>query len=478
MDTEHPVHHHRLPLTDTLNSLPPEWPHDSLPAIRSAMRQRGDKVAVLDDDPTGCQTIHGIPVLTDWSVESIVSELNNDLPTFFLLTNSRSLPLPEAQRLNAEIGHNLMEASRGVGRGLVVVSRSDSTLRGHFPGEVDALAQALRQDFDAVLLAPFFKEGGRYTINNVHYVADGEWLVPAGETEFAGDAAFGYHASDLRQWVEEKTNGNILSDAVHSISIEDIRVGGPERVARRLAGLPHGSVCIINAASMRDLEVLVQGLLAAEGRGQRFLYRTAASFVRARSGLSPRPLLTQGDLDLPASGGGLAVIGSHVPRTTSQLTHVLEHTGVVGIEVHVRRLLDELRWSDEAKRVAEQADECLDGDNDVVVFTGRHVVTGDDAKSSLSIGQRISDGMVAIVLAITQRPRYILAKGGITASDIATKALGVKRAMVLGQVLPGVPVWELGEESRYPGLKLIVFPGNVGGPDALTEVVTGLRPGA
>src|SRR4029450_8432609 len=103
------------------------------------------------------------------------------------------------------------------------------------------------------------------------------------------------------------------------------------------------------------------------------------------------------------------------------------------------------------------------------------LVTGADASSTLAIGQRVSAGLVAVVRALTARPRYLLAKGGITSSDVATQGLGVRRAMVLGQILPGVPVWQLGAETRYPGLSYIVFPGNVGGPEALGQTVTALR---
>jgi len=212
------MHPTRLLLADVLHRLPPAWADDPRPAIRAARRERPEKVVVLDDDPTGTQTVHGIPVLTEWSVEALRAELTNDLPACFLLTNSRSLSLAEAQALNTAIGHNLQEAARDVSRRFVVVSRSDSTLRGHFPGEVEALAEALAQDFDAWLLIPFFQEGGRYTIDDVHYVAEGEWLVPAAATEFAGDAVFGYQASDLRQWVAEKTAGRIPAQTVASVS--------------------------------------------------------------------------------------------------------------------------------------------------------------------------------------------------------------------------------------------------------------------
>jgi uncharacterized protein YgbK (DUF1537 family) len=78
------------------------------------------------------------------------------------------------------------------------------------------------------------------------------------------------------------------------------------------------------------------------------------------------------------------------------------------------------------------------------------------------------------VESITTRPRYILAKGGITSSDVATLGLHVKRAMVLGQTLPGVPVWHLGTESRFPGLVYIVFPGNVGDENSLVEIYQSL----
>jgi uncharacterized protein YgbK (DUF1537 family) len=465
----------RRPLTDLLHSLPPEWPDDPLPAIAAALQARREKVVVLDDDPTGTQTVHGVPVLTQWPVEALRAELANDLPVCFLLTNSRSMSLPAAQALNAEIGRHLRQAAQLVGTGFVVVSRSDSTLRGHFPGEVQALAEALGPAVDAWLLIPFFQEGGRYTIDDVHYVAEGETLVPAGETEFARDTVFGYRASNLRQWVEEKTAGRVAAASVASVSLDDIRRGGPEQVAQRLMALRRGSVCVINAASRRDMEVFTQGLLSAEAGGKRFLYRTAASFVPVRAGIAPRPLLTPDEMVASASSGGLIVVGSHVPRTTSQLDYLLQQPGVTPVELPVAALLSDTQRADTIRRTAQTVDSHLQRGLDVAVFTSRQLVTGADAASNLAIGQRVSDGLVTLLQAVTTRPRYILAKGGITSSDVATRGLGVRRAMVLGQVLPGVPVWQLGSETRHPGLSYIVFPGNVGGPEAVGNVVLALR---
>jgi uncharacterized protein YgbK (DUF1537 family) len=460
-----------------LADLADEWPHDLLPQIRRQVAASERKVVVLDDDPTGTQTVHDVPVLTGWSVEALAKELLSTHATFYLLTNSRSLPDAEAAALNARIGHNLLAARRSTGRDFVVVSRSDSTLRGHYPREVEALAEALERKADVTVIVPFFLEGGRYTIGDVHYVAEGEWLVPAGKTEFARDAVFGYSASDLREWVEEKTEGRVPAKEVASISIDELRRGGPDQVARRLVNLAPGSVCIVNSASYRDLETFVSGLLAAEETRKGFLYRTAASFVRARAGLGGRPLLRRDDFDLSEQAGGLLVVGSYVPRTTSQLETLLSHSDVLSIEIRTAALLDEQRRETEIDRVAGQTDQALRTGSDVVIFTSRELVSGRDPESSLSIGQRISRGVADVVRRVSTRPRYLLAKGGITASDVATRALDVQRALVRGQILPGVPVWELARESRYPGLTYVVYPGNVGDKEALVKIVTELGAG-
>jgi len=469
------LHGKRIPKNELLDRLPDEWPQDLRPAIKKQVTTGGRKLVVLDDDPTGTQTIHGLPVLTEWSVPTLRAELDTDLPAFYILTNSRSFTLSVARKINAEIGHNLLEAAQQAGREFAVVSRSDSTLRGHFPGEIEALADALAQSYDGWIINPFFLEGGRYTINDVHYVDEAGVLVPAGETEFARDRAFGYSASNLRHWVEEKTAGKIAAGDVASISIEDLRRQGPESVASFLMTLCGGRACVVNAAGYRDLEVFVLGLLAAEARGKKFLFRTAASFVQVRSGLSPRPLLTYSDLELTPAGGGLIVVGSYVPRSTDQVDSLLTLTDILHTQINVEGLLNDQLREDEIRRVVKEVDQALHNGNDIVIFTSRDLLTGKDARTSLEIGQKISQGLVSIVKRIKTAPRYILAKGGITSSDIATRALNIKKALVLGQILPGVPIWQLGAESRFPNLAYIVFPGNVGGADALVDVVRQLK---
>jgi len=306
----------------------------------------------------------------------------------------------------------------------------------------------------------------------VHYVAEGEALHPAAETPFARDAVFGYRSSNLREWVAEKTAGRLSAADVLSITLDDLRRGGVDAVLGKLLAAPRGTVGVVNAAGYRDLEILVLALLRAEAAGRRYLYRTAASFVRVRVGIAPRGLLTGAELDLPAGGGGgLVIVGSHVPRSTAQLQRLLSLPGIASIEVCVPGLLDPERRVGEVRRTTEAARAGLRRGQTVVIYTSRALITGPEAAGSIAVGQRISAGLVEIVRRIETQPRYGVAKGGITASDIATAGLGVKRALVIGQILPGVPVWRLGAESRYPGLNYVVFPGNVGDEGALVALV-------
>lgn len=469
----------RIRKAELFAQLPDEWPHPLLPAIQACIGDR-DKLIVLDDDPTGTQTVRDVPVLTSWSESMLTAELERPGSVVYILTNSRSVSSERAQAMNREIAERLAAAAAATGRHIAVVSRSDSTLRGHYPGEVQALQQALGQPADGVLLIPCFFEGGRYTINDVHYVEEGEWLVPAAETEFARDSAFGYRNSNLRQWAIEKHGGTLPEGMVTSISLDELRRGGPSAVEARLDALTGGQVCVVNAASYRDLETLVVGLLASEAKGRRLLYRTAASFVRVRGGMAPAPLLTGADLAAVGAGrsaagrGGLIIAGSHVNRTTQQIEAVAQLPHVAAIEVSAPALLGhashaEIEW---VRRAIKDA--ILRG-RDALVYTSRDRITGADEQATLAIGQAISRSLVAIVQGLDERPAWVIAKGGITSSDVATQGMGVLRAWVMGQAIPGVPIWRTGPETRWPDLVYVVFPGNVGGPAAVADMVRILR---
>jgi len=456
------------------DSLPPAWPQPLLPEIRARVAASAERFVILDDDPTGGQTLHGLPVLAAWDPETLTREVERRA-AFFVLTNSRALREPEAVAVARDVGRNLRDVQQRTGRGLAVGYRGDSTLRGHFPAETDALYAALagREDArPACIFAPYFAEGGRFTINDTQYVQQGSRLVPAAETEFARDPSFGYTHSHLPSWLEGRTQGRIRARDVISISIENLRLGGPEAVAAKLRTVPEGGIAIVNAAADRDLEVFIAGLLDAEAAGSRFLYRTAASFVRVRAGIEPRPLLTSDDL--PSTGeAGLIVVGSYVDRTTQQLDALLATDGTTGVQLSVSALLDDA--GAEVSRVATAVSKALTTGGDVVLYTSRELVHAAAGLDSLAIGDRITTALCDILARLESRPGFLVVKGGSTAHGIATRGLGMQRAIVLGQLLGGVPVWQLGPEGKYPDLPYVVFPGNVGGPDDLARAVRILR---
>ncbi len=460
----------RIKKKTILNRQVPEWPNSFLPEIQRQVKHSGHTIVVLDDDPTGTQTVYDISVLTSWSTEILEKELHQKPDLFYILTNSRSLPVKEAQNLNMEIGRNLVTASKKAKRPFVVVSRSDSTLRGHYPEEVDALVSTFEQDIDGYLVIPYFLEGGRLTIDDIQWVEQNEWLIPADETPFAKDNYFGYTNANLKNWVEEKTKGKVKSEDVISVSIDEIRIGGPEKVFTKLMGLENGTVCIVNSITLRDMEVFVSALLNAENKGKRFLYRTAASFVQIRAGLSTRELLRPKEMAGNHKVGGLFIVGSYVPKTTKQLECLIENTSIFPIEVNLLELLENTNMKSQIQLIAELTENKIKKGIDVVIFTSRKLVQGYDSDSNLNISNRVSSILVSIMNEIRTKPRFLVAKGGVTSSHIATDALRIKRAMVMGQILPGVPVWKAGEESLFPGLMYIIFPGNVGKEDALVKI--------
>ena len=462
-----------------LADLPPTWSEDLLPQIRDEIARSGRRLVVLDDDPTGTQTSHGVLVVTEWSVDELTSALREPAPALFVLTNSRALPEAEAVALAREAARNLARAAKAAGVDVAIGYRGDSTLRGHYPAESWALRDAFVAEdgrpFDGEILAPFFEEGGRFTIGDTHYVQQGDTLTPAGETEFARDAAFGYTNSHLPAWVAEKSRGQVPAERVSGVSLETVRQQGPDAVAEQLRSVGGGDVVVANAATYRDMEVFVLGLLRAEAAGKRFMYsRVSASFVRVRAGMAARPLL--GTADLYPNGvpsvGGITFVGSHVRRSTEQLEEALKLPQLEAREMQVKRLAEPSLRDAEIHDTVEWVEQRYLNGKHVLLYTSRDVVTGTTPEESLQISQGVSSALVDVAQRLTMPPRYVVAKGGITSNDLALRAFGARRATVPGQVAPGIPCWLLGPESRFPGLPYVIFPGNVGTPRTLADVIT------
>ncbi len=442
------------------------WSKSVEEKIRKQLIEKPKTIVVLDDDPTGTQTVYNIPVITEWTLEILEKEILKS-PIFFILTNSRSLQVDAANSLAKLLGSRLRDIAKKHNKELLIISRGDSTLRGHYPNEVDALTEGLKLKKAKHLIAPAFFEGGRYTFNDVHYVKEGENFIPAAETPFAQDNTFGYMSSNLKKWIVEKSKGKIKSNEIISFPIEKLRNKSIEDMVSIL-DKPNAFRMVANASSYIDLQKMALASLSLE---QAPIFRTAASFVNAISGIKPQKCLTKKEiLKENQSGGALIVIGSYVPKTTEQLSYLKEHSNAIFLELDVSKVLEKTIFSKEIQNLIEKIDLCIAYGKDVVLYTSRNIVKGNTKEESLAIVNKVSNALIKIVKDITSKPKYIVAKGGITSSDVATKALEVKRANILGQVLKGVPVWELGDESKFPSVPYIVFPGNVGDIAALYEL--------
>lgn len=436
------------------------------------------KMVVLDDDPTGIQTVHGVSVYTDWEKSSIQAGFREDNRIFFILTNSRGFTESETKTCHKEIGERVQEVSDEEEIPYVIISRGDSTLRGHYPLETETLKHTIEahsnKHFDGEVIMPFFKEGGRLTVNNTHYVQDGEQLIPAGETEFAKDRTFGFHASHLGEWIEEKTAGKYTKEQTIYIGLDDLRNQRVEQIKKQLLGATDFQKVVVNAVGYEDVEVFSTAFMQAVKEGKQFICRSAAALTKVLGGVKDKGLLTRDELVTKNSqNGGLIAVGSHVKKTTEQLNHLLESGLVKGIEFDVHLVQDADKFKQETDRVRLACEKAIKNGESVVYYTRRERLDLGDGMQEEELKQsvRISDAVTSIVRDLQVQPSYIVAKGGITSSSIGTIGLSVKRAEVAGQIKPGIPVWKTGQESKFPGAAYVIFPGNVGQPETLKEAV-------
>ncbi len=448
----------------------------------AAARESAPRVlVVLDDDPTGTQSVADLPVLTAWDVEDFEWAFMHRIegvpaPAVYVLTNSRSLDPADARERTQECVANAHVAADEMGVEITFVSRSDSTLRGHYPLETDVIAETLSEHgeptTDAVVLVPAFPDAGRVTIGGVHYVQQDGSLVPAAETEFADDATFGYRHSALAEWVQEKTEGRVEAGAVILLDLNIVR-GGATGIADAVQGARESTPIVVDIVSEHDLRALALGLIEAERRGVHLLYRVGPPFVRAMIGQEARDPLAAAEIvdedDDPR--GGLVVVGSHVALTTRQLDALMSgHPQARVIELSVEAVTAD-RESHVEQTVAAVTTALARGD--VILHTSRQLKRADDPDESLRIARGVSQAVVDVVAATLAQipPRFVVAKGGITSSDVASRGLQIRHAVVRGPMLPGVvSLWEA-VEGPARGIPYVVFAGNVGADESLLDVV-------
>jgi len=422
------------------------------------------KIIVIDDDPTGNQTVHSCPLLTRWTPEVIREGLDDASSLLFILSNTRSLDASAAAAVMQEICRNLKKVLADGGVTPLFVSRSDSTLRGHYPVETDVIAETLGP-FDAHFLIPAFFEGGRVTIDGVHYLRENDTLLRTDQTEFARDSVFGYSTSYLPDYVEEKTNGRLKSNQVARISIRST----VEEYLELLMPLEGNRCVAVDSRSYEDLRVFARALLTAVADGKRFFLRSAASIISALAALPPQPIppdemwrLRRGD------ASGLVVVGSHVQKTTEQLEALLGEPNVVGLELDVNLLPKETTRVVRALS-KEVSNACAKGKTPVV-FTSRRERGFPSTAERLAFGQAVSDSFIHLIREIPSSTAFLISKGGITSNDVLSGGLEVDIYRVVGQIIPGCTLVTTPAGHRLAELPVVVFPGNVGGPDSLRDV--------
>lgn len=404
------------------------------------IRDERTRMVVLDDDPTGIQTVHGCRLLTAWNVQEVKEALADDVPFFYMLTNTRAMTREEASVVIEDAVSMVIEANKAYGFKLILVSRSDSCLRGHFPLETDVMQRVLHRHgikvWHPIPFAPVFVEAGRVTVGGAHFMRENGHLVPLSQTEFANDNVFGYSTSVLSDYIREKGANPMDYEIVNAENYEQLNA-----FAHRL---------LTQSASFDGAVVI----------------RCSSSMPKAISGIKDQSLLGR-EMLINKNGVGGFVVGSHVGKTTRQLYHLLDADGISGIEIDVRRILNDGKQL--KQEVLNQIEETAANRMTPVVYTSRQEIRLDDAQKRQLLGQRISDFLVDLVEDLTFVPSYLVAKGGITSHDILTKGLQVRSATVLGQVIANVPCL-MTEQFPY-----VIFPGNVGDDDSLREVYEKLR---
>lgn len=426
------------------------------------------RIVVVDDDPTGMQTVHGCLVLTRWDRETLERAFEDDCRFFFVLTNTRAYDAATAEARAFEVATRVLDVAAVRNESIMFISRGDSTLRGHFPTEINAMNRALidRTDTsaDVVLLVPAFIEGGRVTEGAIHFVHDAEGRRPVTDTEFANDSVFGYASADLRAYIEEKTGGAVKAGDVRHISRERLEAGEPATLDSLLVGTSGNPFVVSDAVDYEHLDALAGTVERAMSAGVLVLAQSGASFVKAVTHTPSVPLA------IPDSfgGEGIVVVGSHVRKSTRQLKRLLDDTGTRGIEVDVESLLSH---ADAVNReVLKDISDTWQNGRTPVVYTSRNEMRFGSSAERLQAGQRISDFLVTLLHELGDQPSYVIAKGGITAHDLLVHGTGVSHLRALGQIEPGVPILRIPAESALANKPFVVFPGNVGDDEALYRV--------
>ena len=446
--------------------------------LRHRVVSSGRRVVVLDDDPTGTQSVSGVPAITAWGPMDVRWALTRSTTATFVSTNSRSLPADAAATVTSEVVDVFMAQADDLQLEVDFLSRGDSTLRGHFHEETAAIAAGLCRSkgraVDAIVLCPAFPQAGRVTYMGYQFVKGANGFVHADESQYAKDASFGYPDSYLPNWVSHKSGGRWRPSDVVVVPLGTVRAGAAS-VASAIDKVEDGAPVVVDAVCVEDLFILADVLLTLGDAGKSIVTRCGPSFVPARAGLDIEGPIEDLTTLVPSHRPGLVVVGSHVRNTTEQVSRAAEdgHLGVV--EVDVAQLLSASERAGSLERTTSQVISIMKSGRDGLFCTSRVLIEGTSAHESLDIAAKVANAMVEIASDVVARVdcAWVLAKGGITSADVLSRVLKIRRGWIVGQLLPGqVSLWTKDRADTPP---CAVFPGNTGDADSLRIAVERLR---
>jgi DNA-binding FadR family transcriptional regulator/uncharacterized protein YgbK (DUF1537 family) len=426
-----------------------EWIGD----LEQRVNEDSRKVLILDDDPTGTQTVSNVEVILNPSPDAYKKFFTGTERAAFVLTNTRSMPEREAVKLIRKIKEEASCAAKETGTNIAFILRGDSTLRGHIFPEIDQFST----DTSVCLFVPAFPEGGRKTLNGIHYIDIGMDKLPVAETEFAKDPVFGYKSKTMHEWVAEIGNGRKCI----TVPLEKLRSNGPSLITEILCNAESGTVIVPDSETYEDIELIVWGLLDAEERGRNVVVRSASTLAAIRAGLHGANVYS-----VRNEGKVLVICGSHTAASTRQINKLVEHT-FQPVIIPSNRAIHENHDS-LSTELANEILKSLHLKNFAIISTERE---RKKEHSDLTDGAKVMKVLTETVKKVKSNFDAIISKGGITSANVATDGLLALHARVRGQLEPGVSLWDLTLENGRT-IPYAVVPGNIGHDRTLVEIAT------
>jgi len=442
------------------------------------------KIIIIDDDPTGSQTVHGCTLILKWDYDTLLKSLQGSSNLLFILANTRSLSEQDLKIRLKEICSSLkdvMNNSLFMEEEFVVISRGDSTLRGHNFIEPFIINELLGP-FDATFYIPAFLEGNRTTVNGNHLVDN----IPINETIFSKDKIFGFNTCNVKELIYEQSNYQLDLNHIENIFIKDFEVletNQSNKLYSYIEQLQNNKKVIVDIIDYSQLDKFSRVIKSLLNK-KKFLFRSAASFISSLSNVKRNKkdniyfsqLRRKNNNDKIMKG--LLVVGSYVELSTLQLNKVLEISVCKPIEINVLKLYDFFKLEDNLRQInslkkliSNAIRQNLSQEFIPVLYTSREIVSLGDNNDLIQFQLFLSAFISEIVSVIKNEIGYLISKGGITTNSIISEGLEAESVYLEGQILPGISLVTFNLLEQKGKLPIVTFPGNIGNQMSLVKAL-------